>query len=549
MNAVLGMTDLLRLTNLTRKQQGYIQTIQSSGNMLLSLVDNILDFSRLGAGALVIQKREFNVLELLERVLEIVGYHACSKGLELVGVLDADLTLRVSGDRYRLRQILVNLSRNAVTFSNEGEVVIRISIDTEWDGLINLLFTVSDQGSGMSDEVKTRLFKPFANVGQQQAGQQGSGLGLTICKQLVEEMGGDISIDSKSGEGTRVRFTVPVERKVPTDDNVAANMPALRGRRVLALHNSPIIDQAICGYAMACGMCCEIAASEEEALDLLQAASRTDQPFAAAIIDSTIHDSCGLTLARRIRTTDAISLIPIVLLASISKPLEPGKVSSVGRIRCINKPILPSELLQSLQHLIENGRPAAANEVLTGNQVAESTERRVLVAEDNPVNRQVLTGMLESLGYAADCVEDGPTALEVLSERPYDIVLMDCQMPGMDGEQVSRSSSLSPRTRHSSIAQSALRRAWMISSANLSASASSNQDWNDGRRCSSHAKTTRTLQDRSQLVITSCLPNFSSASDHRTSCFSATTSTCFFRTLQCDCRNWPERWKNRMRPP
>jgi PAS domain S-box-containing protein len=125
MNAVLGMTDLLRLTNLTRKQQGYIQTIQSSGNMLLS---------------------------------------ACSKGLELVGVLDADLTLRVSGDRYRLRQILVNLSRNAVTFSNEGEVVIRISIDTEWDGLINLLFTVSDQGSGMSDEVKTRLFKPFANV-------------------------------------------------------------------------------------------------------------------------------------------------------------------------------------------------------------------------------------------------------------------------------------------------------------------------------------------------------------------------------------------------
>jgi CheY-like chemotaxis protein len=303
--------------------------------------------------------------------------------------------------------------------------------------LINLLFTVSDQGSGMSDEVKTRLFKPFANVGQQQAGQQGSGLGLTICKQLVEEMGGDISIDSKSGEGTRVRFTVPVERKAPTGDDVAANMPALRGRRVLALHNSPIIDQAICGYAMACGMCCEIAASEEEALDLLQAASRTDQPFAAAIIDSTMHDSAGLTLARRIRTTDEISLIPIVLLASISKPLEPGKVSSVGRIRCINKPILPSELLQSLQHLIENGRPAAANEVLTGNQVAESTERRVLVAEDNPVNRQVLTGMLESLGYAADCVEDGPTALEVLSERPYDIVLMDCQMPGMDGEQVT----------------------------------------------------------------------------------------------------------------
>ena len=437
MNAVLGMTDLLCLTNLTRKQQGYIQTIQSSGNMLLSLVDNILDFSRLGAGALVIQKREFDVLELLERVLEIVGYHACSKGLELVGVLDADLTLRVSGDRNRLGQILVNLSRNAVNFSNEGEVVIRISIDSEWDGLINLLFTVSDQGSGMSDEVKKRLFKPFVNVGKQLAGQQGSGLGLTICKQLVEEMGGDISIDSKSGEGTCVRFTVPVERKAPTGDDLAVNMPALRGRRVLAVRNSPIIDQAICGYVMACGMYCEIAASEAEAIDLLQAASRTDRPFAAAIIDSTMQDNSGLALARRIRTADGISLMPIVLLAPISKPLEPGKVSSVGRIRCINKPILTSELLQSLQHLIENGRPAAANEDLTGEQIAESIERRILVAEDNPVNRQVLTGMLESLGYAADCVEDGPTALEVLSERPYDIVLMDCQMPGMDGEQVT----------------------------------------------------------------------------------------------------------------
>ena len=437
MNAVLGMTDLLCLTNLTRKQQGYIQTIQSSGNMLLSLVDNILDFSRLGAGALVIQKREFNVLELLERVLEILAYHACSKGLELVGVLDTDLTLRVSGDRSRLRQILVNLARNAVKFSDEGEVVIRISIESESDGLIDLLFTVSDQGSGMTDEVKTRLFTPFANVGQQLAGQQGSGLGLSICKQLVEEMGGDISIDSKPGEGTRVRFTVPVERKEPTVDDLAVNMPALRGRRVLAVHNSPIIDQAICGYVMAAGMYCEIAASEEEAIDLLQAASRTDRPFAVAIIDSTMHDNSGLALARRIRTAAGISLTPIVLLAPISKPLRPGKVSSVGRIRCINKPILPSELLQSLQHLIENGRPAVADEALAGGQTAESTERRILVAEDNPVNRQVLTGMLESLGYAADCVEDGPAALAVLAAETYDIVLMDCQMPGMDGEQVT----------------------------------------------------------------------------------------------------------------
>jgi hypothetical protein len=434
LNAVLGMTDLLRLTDLTRKQQGYIQTIQSSGDMLLSLVDNILDFSRLGAAALVTQKREFNVQELLERVLEIMGYHAYSRGLELVGVLDADLTLRVSGDRDRLRQILVNLARNAVKFSDEGEVVIRIGIESESDAMINLLFSVSDRGIGMSDEVKARLYTPFGNVGQQLEGQQGSGLGLTICKQLVEQMGGEISIDSKPGEGTRVRFTVPVERKAASVSDLAFDMPALRGRRLLAVHNSPVIDQAICAHAVACGMRCDIADSDEEAIDCLQTAARTDEPYAAAIIDSDVHDSSGLDLARQIRAADGISLLPIVLLAPISSPLEPGTISAIGRISCINKPILPSELLQSLLQLIDNGRPSVTDE----GQTTEDTDLRILVAEDNPLNRQVLTGMLESLGYSADCVEDGPAALEALSERPYDIVLMDCQMPGMDGELVTR---------------------------------------------------------------------------------------------------------------
>jgi len=437
MNAVMGMTDLLRITDLTRKQQGYIQTIQSSGNMLLSLLDNILDFSRIGADALALQKREFNVLELLERVLEIMGYHAYSRGLELVGALDTDLSLRVSGDRNRLRQILVNLARNAVKFSDDGEVVIRAAIESECDGVIMLQFTVSDQGCGISDDARAHLFTPFANVGRRLVGQQGSGLGLTICKQLVEEMGGEISIDSQVGEGTCVRFTVPVERRAPTGHDLAGNLPALGGRRILAVHNSPVIDQVICAYAMAFGMRCDVADSDEDAIERLQTAAGNEQPYAVAVIDSSIHDNSGLALARRIRAADGISLVPIVLLAPISNPLEPGKVGSVGRIRCINKPVLPSELLQSLQVLIENGRPARDDAALAGNKTAKGADPRILVVEDNPVNRQVMTGMLDSLGYAADCVADGPRALAVLADKTYEIVLMDCQMPGMDGEQVT----------------------------------------------------------------------------------------------------------------
>ncbi len=438
MNAVLGMTDLLRLTNLTRKQEGYIQTIQSSGNMLLSLVDNILDFTKLGAGALVIQKREFNVNELLERVLEIMGNHAYSKGLELIGLLDADVGLKVVGDRNRLRQILVNLAGNAVKFSDRGEIVIRIGIESEKKDMTNLLFTVSDCGIGMSDEVIAKIFTPFANIDDQGLEtQQGSGLGLAICKQLVLQMGGQIGVDSKPGVGTKVWFTVPVQRKSQHGIDLQSSPPALQGKSVLTVHRNSVIDQAISSYAMAWGMSCDVVANDNEALERLQSSVIDGRPYAVAIIDISPQDTGGLSLARHIRAIDEISMLPIVLLAPISKPLEPGKISSIGRIRCINKPILPNELLSSLVQLIDT-----VSSSLDGNSHAADIDEdnaalRILVAEDNPVNRQVLTRMLESLGYLADFVEDGATVLEMLSTQSYDLVLMDCQMPEMDGEQVA----------------------------------------------------------------------------------------------------------------
>ncbi len=438
MNAVLGMTDLLRLTHLTRKQQGYIQTIQSSGNMLLGLVDNILDFTKLGAGALVIQKREFSVNELLERVLEIMGNHAYSKGLELVGSLDTDVQLKVIGDRNRLRQILVNLAGNAVKFSDHGEIVIRISIDSEDAGVTNLLFSVSDCGIGMSDEVIAKIFTPFAIVDEQGAEtQQGNGLGLAICKQLVEQMGGQIGVDSTPGEGTKIWFTVPVERKTQHGSYLADDLPVLHGKRVLIVHRNTVIDEAICSYAMAWGMCCDVAPNDEEALDRLQVYANDGQPYAAAIIDISPHSTSGLSLARHIRAVDNISDLPIVLLAPISKPLKPGKISSIGRVRCINKPILPSELLTNLVQLIDTSKSPVAEESNNADDTRDSAALRILVAEDNPVNQQVLTAMLESLGYFADCVEDGPAVLDTLAKESYDLVLMDCQMPGMDGEQVT----------------------------------------------------------------------------------------------------------------
>jgi len=438
MNAVLGMTDLLRLTELTRKQHGYIQVIQSSGNMLLSLVDNILDFSRLGAGALKLQTREFSVIELLERVLEIMGYHAYSKGLELAGSFETDMKLRVRGDKHRLRQILVNLVSNAVNFSEQGEIIIGVSARSESDKMITLLFSVTDRGIGMSDDIQQHLFTPFARVDEQTAGkQQGSGLGLAICRQLVEYMGGEIGVESQPGKGTRVWFTVPVESRAPAKSDLTCRIPALQGQTVLTVCGNSCVARIICSYTKAWDMSCDIVSNADEALDRLQAQALNGQAYGLAIIDDATSDVDGLKLARQIRSRDDIKLLPIVLLTPISRPLEPGEISSIERILCVNKPVLPSELRPALFKITgPNGEPDTASDVdSSGN--GENNGIRILVAEDNLVNRRVLTGMLSSLNHTADCVEDGPAVLAALKDKSYDVVLMDCQMPGMDGEQVT----------------------------------------------------------------------------------------------------------------
>jgi len=438
MNAVLGMTDLLRLTELTRKQQGYIQTIQSSGNMLLSLVDNILDFSRLGAGVLKLQTREFNVIELLERVLEITGYHAYLKGLELAGFLDANMQLRVAGDKNRLRQILVNLVSNAVKYSERGEIIVSASVRSESNKTTELLFSVTDRGIGMTDEVKQEIFTPFTKVDEQAAGkQQGTGLGLPICKQLIEHMGGEMGVDSQAGKGTRIWFTVPVEKRAPTKSDLTCRIPALQGQRVLMVSSNSPVARVICSYTHAWDMRCDIVSSADEALDRLRAEASNGQAYGLAIIDNATRDLDGLKLAHQIRRTNDLKLLPVILLTPISRLLEPGEISSIGRILCVNKPVLPSELRLALFKITgSNGEPDTASSLEPGRN-GDNNGTRILVAEDNVVNRRVLTGMLNSLNHSAECVEDGPAVLAALEKKPFDVVLMDCQMPGMDGEQVT----------------------------------------------------------------------------------------------------------------
>jgi signal transduction histidine kinase/CheY-like chemotaxis protein len=440
LNAVLGMTDLLNLTHLTSKQREYIQTIQSSGDMLISLIDNLLDFSHLESGDLELQKSEFDVMDLLERVLHIMGHSASAKGLELVGDIQHDLDLRILADKRRLQQILINLVNNAVKFTEAGEVLVEVCATEGPNNDLRLRFTVSDTGPGIDEKTREGLFAAFAS-GKRPASSQkyGSGLGLTISKRLLDSMGGRIEIGTPDEGGTVVAFVVPVSRiGSPASGDLTAQLDD-RLQRVFSMYTSKSQQKSICRLLGHWNVQCEKTPDVEEGLHRLRVAASSNKPYDCAIIDSALTPEDHLQVVRRIRKNPETARLPIILLTSISKPLGVGEVSALGHLSCVNKPVMPLELrfnlLQSVRTEFGQG-PASVNEAADDDQAATS-DLRILIAEDNPVSRGVLLNMLQSEGFTPDIVEDGPSVLEALQVQDYDLLLLDCQMPGMDGDVVT----------------------------------------------------------------------------------------------------------------
>lgn len=435
MNAVLGMADLLQLTALTRKQQDYVRTIQSSGSALLSLVDNVLDYSEMESGELVIRDQPFEVRNFVENILEIMGFQAYSKGLELGCRVEKDVPSWLNGDVDRLNQVMVNLVSNAVRYSNNGDVSICVRTDIDGDGEPSWVCAVKDTGAGIPEDVRARLFDPFTRNNKQEAiGKHGSGLGLTICKWLVEGMGGSINIDSEAGQGTCVTFRLPlnVDESAVTDDVSVVN---LDGLRALVMHGNQSMAAIIGEYLSDYGMSWEMSRDGDAGMQRLQ---NSAVAFDAVIIDASLPGTDGLAMARRIRAESSVADLPIILLTPIAFPLKVGEISSIGGIRCINKPVMPTELLHNLDKSIGVERNPAAAEVAESDVASESGDLRILIAEDNDLSRRLLHNMLASLNYEADTVADGLGALQALTDKAYDVVLMDCQMPGMDGDEVTR---------------------------------------------------------------------------------------------------------------
>jgi two-component system sensor histidine kinase/response regulator len=430
LNAVLGMADLLRLTSLTRKQKSYLQIMESSSNMLLSLVDNMIDFATLETGKLELKSDSFHVNDLLERVLEVMGYNAYTKGIELAGRTDYAPDAQLAGDFQRLQQIMINLVGNAIKFTDAGEVIINMGIDTGDDGKTRLSVSVSDTGIGMSEEAAKNLFMPFASITNEIGNtKKGSGLGLAISRRLIELMGGEIDVHSEPGEGTTFWFTVPVRRMAEDARSAIDGRRAFSNRHLLLVNADPKISDSICSFLAAWDVSCDTEQDPGQVPRRLEMADKAGYPFDCIVLDVDNAATDRLAIARRIRER---SELPIVLLTSIAQPLEVGQISTIGRIRCVDKPVLPSVFRYNLSRLFEVD--------LGDSEPAEEGFHalRILVAEDNPINRKLLHSMLKSLEFDVDTVDEGPSVLTALEKASYDLILMDCQMPGMDGDDVTR---------------------------------------------------------------------------------------------------------------
>ncbi len=455
MNGVIGMAGLLLDTRMSDEQRGYAGTIRDSAEALLVIINDILDFSKIDAGRLDLEVGDFDLVPLVESVLEILAPRAAAKGLELASFIPPPLRRPFRGDAGRIRQILLNLAGNAIKFTDAGSVTILLAEEGERDedraeagagGPRRVRFDIQDTGIGIADEDRARLFTMFTQVDASAARRHGgTGLGLAICKRLAELMGGAIGVESQPGKGSVFWVSIPLE-----PGNATARPPApmadWSGRRVLLVDDIAVNRDLLARHLVGFGIDVGTAASGEEAMGWLTQAVEDGRPFDAAILDHRMPGLTGPELAVRIRATPSLSAIRLALATSHRLEGQPPDDAPVD-VHLV-KPIRFSALCDALARLLDRRpapRPAAPHShdstalAPTGGGAAESGPRaRVLVADDNPVNQQLTLALLRRAGHTAEAVSNGEEAVDAVSARPYDLVLMDVQMPVMDGLAATR---------------------------------------------------------------------------------------------------------------
>jgi signal transduction histidine kinase/DNA-binding response OmpR family regulator/HAMP domain-containing protein len=430
MNAVIGMTGLLLDTELTGEQRDFTETIRKSGDALLDLINDILDFSKIEAGRLDIERAAFDIRQCIEEAADLVLPRAVEKNLELVYSIDATAPWGVVGDLARVRQVLVNLTNNAVKFTERGMVLIEVKRGNEHgNGDLEVVFSVKDTGIGIAADRMDRLFKSFSQVDSSTTRMYGgTGLGLAISKQLVELMGGRIWLESEAGKGSTFAFTiVSKEHLAPRQ---VADRSELKGKRALVVDDLAVNRKILAHQLEAQGMSVVAVASGLEALALLA----SDEKFDIAVLDMQMPAMDGIELSKNIHRLPKYPAIPLLLLSSMAR----RDIKSDGFAAVLTKPVKEAQLLDALSTIFGAAwSPRANANAKFDKDIAARHPLRILLAEDNVVNQKVALKILDRMGYRADVASDGKEAVDAVARQTYDVVLMDVQMPEMDGVEAT----------------------------------------------------------------------------------------------------------------
>ncbi|HZD47483.1 MAG TPA: response regulator, partial [Silvibacterium sp.] len=446
MNAIIGMSHLALKTELNPRQKGYLRKIQQSGQHLLGIINDILDFSKIEAGKLTVESIDFDIEKVLENVSNLISEKAAAKGLELIFDIDPKVSTHPKGDPLRLGQILINYCNNAVKFTEHGEIIVKARVQEEDDNGQLVYFSVSDTGIGLTEEQMGRLFQAFEQADASTTRQHGgTGLGLAISKKLAQLMGGDVGVTSELGKGSTFWFTAYL-----TKGNGAAKRlarPDLRGRRVLVIDDNAQAREIESSMLTSMTFKVHEAPSGREGIEMVQQAAERNEPYDIVFVDWQMPGLDGIETGKQIRALPKTAAPPhLVMVTAYGREEVMKQAEEAAFDNVLIKPVTPSMLFDSVVQALSSDHETA-REVEAGPDLKLDSLRgaRVLLVEDNELNQEVAMGLLETTHVSVDVADNGEIAVRMVGEKDYDLVLMDMQMPVMDGIAATKAIRSNPR--------------------------------------------------------------------------------------------------------